>query len=244
MAWLILACGNEDDPIPTEGLDSRIKINNGEGQFDNIIESESGDDFELMSAVLHTDYIEIDVAYSGGCKEHNFELVYKAPDSSDLVEIAIVHDSNGDLCEAYLNETIRIELADFPQIADSLSIGQTLRLINGSNHKSIVIYQGLSSFAEGETCELNVTAEDVICGDGLFDNRWLKFDVTADGHPVYFQPVSLASLILLNDKIETGEYLVAVKLSEPFIPDPDIAICQAYPGPSIPVSIWCIEAKK
>ena len=85
-----------------------------------------------------------------------------------------------------------------------------------------------------------VTAEDVICGDGLFDNRWLKYMPDDNGQFIYLQPASLDAQLQLSE-IELGEYRIGVKLSGAFESNPDKIICLAYPGPSVPVEILCME---
>ena len=62
---------------------------------------------------LRTDTLALRVQYSGGCEEHEFELV--AEDSfmeSSPVQagVRLFHDGNGDMCEALPTETIRFDL--------------------------------------------------------------------------------------------------------------------------------------
>lgn len=73
----------------------------------------SNDHYELVSADVLTDgRLAVEVAYSGGCEEHSFSAcwsgaIYKSfPPQAD---IKIYHNSNGDQCEAWLEEEIYID---------------------------------------------------------------------------------------------------------------------------------------
>jgi hypothetical protein len=52
--------------------------------------------------------LSIVVSYSGGCKEHEFELNDCVV--SNAATIWLKHDANGDLCEAYITEELQIKL--------------------------------------------------------------------------------------------------------------------------------------
>ena len=65
------------------------------------------DSFVLNDATLTGDMLTVSVSYSGGCKNHEFTLV--ASDTfleSFPVQLSayIVHDANGDTCEAWPTE--------------------------------------------------------------------------------------------------------------------------------------------
>ena len=77
-----------------------------------------GDDrWELAGTaapVLADDALTLVVSYSGGCARHDFTLVadsrFEASDPPRLV-LFLVHDANGDRCEAYPTEAYRFDLA-------------------------------------------------------------------------------------------------------------------------------------
>ena len=65
------------------------------------------DAFELTAAAITGDTLAVTVSYSGGCQDHQFTLVASASFlESDPVqlEVALVHNANGDVCEALLTE--------------------------------------------------------------------------------------------------------------------------------------------
>lgn len=82
-------------------------------QFDSLPES---DPFDLLDARL-LDYaqLEVTVAFSGGCADHTFALFVSKEVSPlavfpPLVEGRLIHDDEGDLCEAYPTETRTFDL--------------------------------------------------------------------------------------------------------------------------------------
>ena len=74
-----------------------------------------GDDpFEVASAAIDGHRLTIEVSYSGGCRRHDFTLVIsKSFRESDPVQLpaVLVHDANGDPCEAYPTESRVFDLA-------------------------------------------------------------------------------------------------------------------------------------
>ena len=71
------------------------------------------DEYDLNSATITDDTLNISVSYSGGCKDHQFTLV--ASDTfleSFPVQLhaSIAHNANGDPCEAYPTDNYRFDL--------------------------------------------------------------------------------------------------------------------------------------
>lgn len=79
----------------------------------------------------------IDVSYSGGCEAHDFELIW--PEVITMIyppryTVILNHNANGDMCEAYLSDTLLFDLSKYslgltPDIMDLID----LTIINGSN---------------------------------------------------------------------------------------------------------------
>ncbi len=67
-------------------------------------EKYSMDPFHLDSAYVKGDCLFMQVGYSGGCREHEFNLWRLPPNALNPppIEIALSHKSNGDVCEAYI----------------------------------------------------------------------------------------------------------------------------------------------
>lgn len=78
------------------------------------------DYFELTSVRQEGAYIVADVAYSGGCKEHIFDLVV-TPDLMKSIPpqltVVLLHNSQDDLCEAWKTETLKFEPSGIAKLA-------------------------------------------------------------------------------------------------------------------------------
>ena len=109
--------------------------------------SEDGisDPFTINSVTIDDQKLKmfIEVSYAGGCKKHEFNLVW--PDAIIAIyppqfSIILNHDANGDNCEAYLTELLEIDLKDNNWKLDDQSIrDMSVTIINGSNPDEKVV---------------------------------------------------------------------------------------------------------
>eukprot|EP00634_Sargassococcus_sp_CCMP2135_P016200 CAMPEP_0198656514 /NCGR_PEP_ID=MMETSP1467-20131203/9944_1 /TAXON_ID=1462469 /ORGANISM="unid. sp., Strain CCMP2135" /LENGTH=150 /DNA_ID=CAMNT_0044392557 /DNA_START=163 /DNA_END=615 /DNA_ORIENTATION=- len=70
--------------------------------------------YELGSATITGDTLDVEVSFSGGCEPHFFRLCYgPAFMESNPVQarVRLEHDSQNDACEAYLTETRSFDLS-------------------------------------------------------------------------------------------------------------------------------------
>lgn len=68
----------------------------------------SNDPYVVNSATIDGHLLTIEVSFGGGCRRHDFTLVFSETfRESDPVQLSAVlaHDANGDPCEAYLTES-------------------------------------------------------------------------------------------------------------------------------------------
>lgn len=102
-----------------------------------------GDAFELRAARIDGTDLVMDVAYSGGCAEHAFSgftpevnLAIYPPQ----ITVFIVHEGNGDMCEAYLSESVELDMTSLlDTFGDEFQL--TVSPVNsGSDH--IVLHKG------------------------------------------------------------------------------------------------------
>lgn len=73
----------------------------------------SSDDFVLEKAVITNNSLDITVSYSGGCKDHFFNLVSSGMFlESDPVQMSLllIHNANDDSCEAWITEDYSFNL--------------------------------------------------------------------------------------------------------------------------------------
>lgn len=75
----------------------------------------SGESYVINSAKREKDSIQINLSYSGGCKQHGFEIIWDGivyTDEPCHMNLLLIHDSNNDDCEALITETISINLKE------------------------------------------------------------------------------------------------------------------------------------
>lgn len=78
-------------------------------------DGDTGDTFDVTSVAIDGDLLNVGVAYAGGCQTHEWTLCW--PDQvfmeSDPVQasLEILHDAHGDSCEAWIEETIQLDLS-------------------------------------------------------------------------------------------------------------------------------------
>ena len=241
------ACEEDSNTVfPEPGQTIPNVLSDGQ-LFDDLISDRSdasSDPFTILGIERSDNLLLVEVQYSGGCEEHQFNLVWDpeirliaeneiGPNQAQLI---IIHDGNGDLCEAALRETLTIDLSE---ISATININQlNIRVLNASNDQTFSAFQGFMGISESQSCDYEVVLTQVVCGDGLFENKWFRFPGKEE--PAFLQPASIAFLAQLDPDPPIGRYRVGVRVST-WSPDPNIAICLAYPGPSVPVEIWCME---
>jgi hypothetical protein len=248
---LLSALSCDKDPIVNnEDRESILKVTVNEDSFNTLSanrNSESSDPFYLESIVIHGTTADIVVSYSGGCETHTFEVVWDGnitntnPLSIDLI---LLHDAHGDMCEAFITETISVDLVE---LLDSIPFNDiSINVLNGFTIDDSTSYDGTPfDFEESEICNIEVTAAEALCGFGLWGSIWLQLDDSvSDGSdyyfPKYLQPSKIDDAIQ-GFVVEPGKRYKVGALITDLSDYEDIVVCLAYPGPSIPVKIMCIE---
>jgi hypothetical protein len=71
------------------------------------------DPFHVDSAYVDGDYLMMNVSYTGGCMDHEFNLWKLPPNALNppSIELALSHESNGDTCEAIIHHWLAFSLA-------------------------------------------------------------------------------------------------------------------------------------
>jgi len=91
--------------IPEETL--TVKIDPSE----NI--QKRGDRTSISRMEVLGDFLSINVSYSGGCEEHEFQLITDGRYSATYppeIEVVLRHDANNDRCRSYIDETLFFDL--------------------------------------------------------------------------------------------------------------------------------------
>ena len=103
------------------------------------------DPYELVAARIKGDTLRVTVSYSGGCRDHSFEL-----ELADIVVTAdpphlratLLHDANNDLCEAWLTEDLEFDLTPVKEMHGGGGDGGTvvLHLISADGSQRDLVY--------------------------------------------------------------------------------------------------------
>ncbi len=78
------------------------------------------------------DFLQIDVSYSGGCEEHEFNLVSNGkftPTYPVELEIHLEHNANGDRCRSLIDKRLFFDVTPF----QNPSTSQVLFVVTNSN---------------------------------------------------------------------------------------------------------------
>lgn len=106
--------------------------------FDNY-DSLARDPIYLNDAFIDGNCLQIELSYSGGCKDHTIDLALMHPwidGSSSIPTFEIKHDANGDMCEALFTKQMRFDLS--PLILEGVKeIVLTAKLVNGETFNQV-----------------------------------------------------------------------------------------------------------
>ncbi len=250
-----IGCSDKDNQNTTIVEEPKVSVNKSLEAYQAIKSNTSditNDPYELKDISYEDGIIKITVSYGGGCKPHYFTVTwdeavkYSYPPIIDLI---ITHNANGDLCEAYITETLEI---DTELLFDSITIQNlSVNAFNGyAPEDSITKINDTPAFEipEGEVCEIPVTAKRVACGNGLFENLWFALEDSIHGNDTtyyskYLQPVKLSGNISDFVPQEGEKYLLGVQIQQNHSFTDETA-CMAYSGPFIPVFITCVSETK
>lgn len=123
--FIVTSCSNADDnAVYNDFLNntssSNVILRINKSLFDNIDSNRinnvsEGNFIKINSGKKNGDFIELSVSYSGGCKTHNFEIIWDGivyTNEPCNMNFLLVHSGNNDSCEAYITETIIINLKE------------------------------------------------------------------------------------------------------------------------------------
>ena len=259
----IFSCKNDPDDL-NGTRSSEVILTVNQSDYSDAVQNRSSsksDPFDLKDIVITEDSVKITVGYSGGCRKHIFEIIWNETLSSTIpsrTSLIILHNANGDMCEAYITETLVFSISDLTDKIsfDTLYVG----ILNGWNPSDSISSGGWDpddstgnevgdnkvEFTEGDLCQIRVTALKVICGTGLWENLWFALgDSISSGFGDYYfhkylQPVAIEKSLSGFVPVQGKKYIIGARKQE-FHDYLSVPVCLAYSGPSVPVKIMCIE---
>lgn len=108
----------------------------------------TGDSFKINSAKRINDILEVSISYSGGCKQHSFEVIWDGivyTDPPCYLNLFIIHDAKNDECEALITETLSINLEE---------------LIGDNTYKDSCAYNIFTSYNSTSTADVTVESSN------------------------------------------------------------------------------------
>jgi len=130
IVFLNISCSNSDDVgdrlytsdgaylVQNEALNAKLRIN--EDVFNTINTNRTnkiskGEVYSINNVKRVGDFLQINLSYSGGCKIHDFEIIWDGivyTDEPCHMNLLLIHNANNDTCEALITETIVVNLAE------------------------------------------------------------------------------------------------------------------------------------
>jgi len=248
---IFLSCNKENMHKETLITQSTVEVTNSLDAYSDAVQNRSAgisDPFALDTLYIDKDSLKITVSYPGGCARHSFEVIWDELISSTnppVLNLLILHDAQNDACEAMITHTLSVALSELNDI--TLPEGVSIHLANGFTPLDSLVWvsePNAVDFSESNLCNTLVTAENVLCGTGLYANLWFALDSSSDdalsgGFHTYLRPVAIVESLASFRPVAGKKYRIGAQKT----PDPgfDGVICMAWPGPSETVRIMCIE---
>ena len=135
LSTLLFSCGSAKESVETEvkeNIENSVVVerNDPEQKVDEIqkedLKSEKdieikahfgefvdSDEISINSVVVSGNTLILNVTYSGGCKEHSFDMVGSqmvAKSLPPIRQIRLIHKNNGDHCRSIVSKTIIVDL--------------------------------------------------------------------------------------------------------------------------------------
>ena len=210
----------------------------------NILDSHTeGDPFEIVSLKVESGKLLLKVNYSGGCKAHDFSLVWNGEcnsmNSEQSSSFAIIHNANGDLCKSWVTDNVVIDYHSIVRKKFSIEKCTEAFFINGSNSIPYFVRPDARNMTQGKECLYEVELMPVDCATGFLGDLWFKStdaSLLVERDSFYFQPTN----ITVDDVFETGKYKIGVRIEIGFYAG-EVDPCPVFPVSGLPVDILCIE---
>ena len=84
----------------------------------------ASDAFDVQEARIEDDVLTVMVGYSGGCEVHQFALLVSLSSTRSIPpqhRLKLLHQSNGDACEAYITSVLHFDLTPFSGLYPELA---------------------------------------------------------------------------------------------------------------------------
>ena len=132
----------DEDNIQQLNTESPSATSQSQKTSNNSIATIVSDAFEINDVKVENENLLVEVSYSGGCEEHEFELIW--PEVITMIfppdfGVTLTHNDNEDSCDAYLTETLVFDISNNP-LGLSRDVFSVMRIsvTNGSDDTNVV----------------------------------------------------------------------------------------------------------
>lgn len=152
VALVVISCSKSDNENTLNASFSDVSstvLRINKETFDKINSSRKkniseGDAFRINKGERKGDILQLNVSYSGGCKQHSFEIIWDGlvyTNNPCNMNLLIIHRGNNDTCEALITETIMVNLKE---------------LVGDITYKDKCAYTIFSTFNSSETPDIGI----------------------------------------------------------------------------------------
>lgn len=102
---LLFACNNTKEVLDIDPIEVK------KAQIGDVMQESAP--ITITAATLDGNILSLEVEYSGGCKDHTYELIGSAAIMKSLPAkraIKLIHNSNDDTCRELISETIKFNI--------------------------------------------------------------------------------------------------------------------------------------
>ena len=130
------AISDDDDTAISDDDDTAISDDDDSAADSSLSLCEtvpSSDPFELLSATIVGDSLQLLVEYGGGCETHDFGLCWNgliAESAPPQISLDIIHDANNDSCDALISEPLEFDIS---LARENLSGGEVIIHVGGNS---------------------------------------------------------------------------------------------------------------
>ena len=126
----------------------------------------STDEFSIQSHSLQGQLLTLDLQYTGGCEEHDFEVWWGGVTSASdppIVPLELQHDAHGDACEALIEEQIVVDLSALDDVPSSTP-NLRLQLVVGEGGTSTLVEVSYDRPGSASAAPADALSIDTECG--------------------------------------------------------------------------------
>ncbi len=134
---------------------------------------EHKDDYQLNNVSIEKDTLVLNVSYSGGCKDHTFDLIWKGGNFFETnplqADLFLIHNANNDNCEAYITKELKFDLTPIKDSAlQQYQLEEFIINVHDFNNLRQSIKYSLSEFVDQDqdsafTCPQQKTIDCTPC---------------------------------------------------------------------------------